>query len=253
MALTATNDGLASPDTADYALGDQNALILAAQSGDAAAMAELVERHIKLVHAAAKRFKGADASEVTQSGCVGLVEAIRRFDTGRGVRFSTYAVPYILGEIRHYLRTDHAMHIPRRLQDASREAARASAMLTARLGREPTVPEIAAELNMSPEELALALESRAAPVSLDAPIGMEDDTPMHESLGDAASGMSFERVDVRDILERCEPEERALLTMRFFRGMSQSDAARVLGISQPQASRMEKRILARLRKEAESA
>ncbi|GHU69083.1 RNA polymerase sigma-F factor [Clostridia bacterium] len=239
------------PDSLPQALPEQDIgqddLILAAQQGDSEAMALLVDRHIRLVHAAAKRFSGADTAEITQSGCVGLIEAIRRFDVSRGVRFSTYAVPYILGEMRHFLRTDHTVHIPRRMQDAGREAARVSRELCARLGREPTIHEIAAELNTSAEELALALESRSSPISLDAPTSIDDDTPMHEALGDTSSSIGYERVLVRDLLERCEPAERALLTMRFFRGMSQSDTAKKLGISQPQASRLEKRLLLRLR------
>ncbi|MDR2657395.1 MAG: sigma-70 family RNA polymerase sigma factor [Oscillospiraceae bacterium] len=241
MPLTTNDRALTEPDRA------QDALILAAQSGDAEAMAVLADRHIKLVHAAAKRFPGADAGEITQSGCVGLIEAIRRFDVTRGVRFSTYAVPYILGEMRHFMRTDHSVHIPRRMQDAGREAARASRELCARLGREPTIQEIGAELRISPEELTLAMESRSAPISLDAPASTEDSAPMHESLGDASSDRGYERVMVRDLLERCEPMERALLAMRYFRGMSQTDVAKVLGISQPQASRLEKRLLLRLR------
>ncbi|MDR0396274.1 MAG: sigma-70 family RNA polymerase sigma factor [Oscillospiraceae bacterium] len=239
------------PAQSDAALAEpergQDELILAAQAGDGEAMSRLADMHIKLVHAAAKRFPGADPGEITQSGCVGLIEAIRRFDVTRGVRFSTYAVPYILGEMRHFLRVDHSMHIPRRLQDAGRDAARVSRELCAKLGREPTIQEVALEMRTSPEELAMAMESRAAPASLDAPSGAEDGAPMHESLGDASSQSGYERVLVRDMLERCAPAERALLTMRYFRGMSQTDAAKALGISQPQASRMEKRLLARLR------
>ncbi|MDR1599297.1 MAG: sigma-70 family RNA polymerase sigma factor [Oscillospiraceae bacterium] len=239
------------PASSEAALAErergQDELILAAQAGDAEAMALLADTHIRLVHAAARRFPGADPGEITQSGCVGLIEAIRRFDVTRGLRFSTYAVPYILGEMRHFLRADHTVHIPRRLQDTGRDAAKASRELCARLGREPTIQEIAAELRTTPEDLAMALESRATPASLDAPSSAEDDSPLGESLGDAASGSGYERVLVRDMLERCEPEERALLTMRYFRGMSQTDAAKALGISQPQASRLEKRLLTKLR------
>ncbi|MDR1569228.1 MAG: sigma-70 family RNA polymerase sigma factor [Oscillospiraceae bacterium] len=209
---------------------------------------ERVEENMGLVYAAANRFPWADRREMVQSGCVGLMEAVRRFDDTRGVRFSSFAVPYILGEMRAYLRRDHAVHIPRTLQDASAKAARTAQELRGVLGREPTLNEISARLGIAPEELAAALESRAAPISLDAPVGEESDAPQfRDSIGDASQQLPFDRVLARDLIARCDEKERALLQLRYFRGMTQAQTAKALGVTQPQVSRMEKKLLERLR------
>lgn len=210
--------------------------------------ARLAEENMGLVYAAAKRFAWADRGEIIQSGCVGLMEAARRFDESRGVRFSTYAVPYILGEMRAFIRHDHAMHIPRTMQEVSCRAYRAAQQLREEIGREPTLSDIAARLDTSPEELAAAMESGAPPVSLDAPVSGEPDSiRLGDVVRDDSQQAAFNQVIARDILSRCGKTERALIQLRYFRGMTQAQAAKALGISQPQVCRMEKRVLESLR------
>ncbi len=226
------------------------ARVAAAQAGDAAAMALLAKENLGLVRAAMRRFSGVDEQELYQAGCLGLVEAIRRFDVTRGVAFSTYAVPYILGEMRRYVRDNRSVHVSRSLQATARNAHRAAEALRISMGREPTLVEIAREIAVAPEELAMALSSQAAPLSLDAPMGEDGDTNLSETLGDERQEVAFERTLVRGMLERCRERERALLLLRYFRGLSQEDTARALGLSQSQVSRLEKQILARLRQEA---
>ena len=226
------------------------ARVQAAQAGDAAAMALLAKENLGLVRAAMRRFSGVDMQELYQAGCLGLVEAIRRFDVTRGVAFSTYAVPYILGEMRRFVREDRSVHVSRGLQATARSAHRAAESLRSAMGREPTLVEIAQEIAVAPDELAMALSSQAAPLSLDAPMGEDGDTSLREIIGDERQEIAFERTLVRGMLERCRERERALLQLRYFRGLSQEDTARALGLSQSQVSRLEKQILARLREEA---
>jgi len=226
------------------------ARVAAAQAGDAAAMALLAKENLGLVRAALRRFSGVDMQELYQAGCLGLVEAIRRFDVTRGVAFSTYAVPYILGEMRRFVRDDRGVHVSRSLQATARSAHRAAEALRMAKGREPTLTEIAQEIAIAPEELAMALSSQAAPLSLDAPMGEDGETSLRELIGDERQEVEFERTLVRGMLERCKERERALLLLRYFRGMSQEDTARALGLSQSQISRLEKQVLARLRAEA---
>jgi RNA polymerase sporulation-specific sigma factor len=208
----------------------------------------LIEQNIRLVYAAAKRFSFADRDEIVQSGCLGLTEAARRYDPTRGIAFSTYAVPYILGEMKAFLRRDHAVHIPRPLQDLGVRARRESDRLNAILGREPTVLEIANTLGVDAEEIAASLESRIPSVSLDASVSNEDgDTPLHGLIADETSALPIERVMVRDLVQGLGERERELIRLRYFDGRTQSETARILGVGQPQVCRLEKALLIKLR------
>jgi len=210
---------------------------------------ELVEANLGLVYAAARRFTFADRDEVIQSGCLGLTEAAKRFDASRGTAFSTYAVPYILGEIKAYLRRDHALHIPRHIQDLGSRSRKESDRLRLTLGREPTISEIAQSLSVSIEDIAAAMESNIAIISLDSPVNRDDgeDAPLSHVVSDESSAIPIQRVLVRDLVDSLGERERRLIRLRYFDGHTQAEAARILGVGQPQVSRMEKQALMRLR------
>lgn len=206
-------------------------------------VAALVEANMGLVYAAAKRFYWADKSEVVQSGCVGLAEAAARFDNSKGA-FSSFAVPYILGEIKAFLRRDHSVHIPRATQDLASKAAYASKALAQTLGREPTIGEIAAELCVAADELAYALESRRPVTSVD---DKAEESDRSFEVADDRQQATFEMVHTRDMLDRLGEVERAIIQMRYFRGFTQTQVAKALDISQSKVCRIEKDVLGRLR------
>lgn len=216
---------------------------------------ELVEGHLPLVEYLARRFagRGEPLDDLVQVATIGLIKAIDRFDPERGVEFSTYATPTIAGEVkRHFRDKGWAVRVPRRLQELKLALTRASADLTQKLGRAPTVAELAKHLELSDEDVLEGLESAHAysTVSLDAPDSDEDDGPaVADSLGmvdDALEGVEY-RESLKPLLEALPPREKRILVLRFFGGMTQSQIASELGISQMHVSRLLARTLARLR------
>jgi RNA polymerase sigma-B factor len=216
---------------------------------------ELVELHLPLVEYLARRFRnrGEWLDDLTQVATIGLIKSIDRFDLGRGVEFSTYATPTIVGEIkRHFRDKGWAVRVPRRLQELKLALTKAISDLAQRLGRAPTVAELAAHLQMSEEEVLEGLESANAysTVSLDAPDSGDEDAPaVAESLGivdEALEGVEY-RESLKPLLERLPPREKRILLLRFFGNMTQSQIAIELGISQMHVSRLLARTLAQLR------
>jgi RNA polymerase sigma-B factor len=216
---------------------------------------ELVELHLPLVEYLARRFRnrGEWLDDLTQVATIGLIKSIDRFDLGRGVEFSTYATPTIVGEIkRHFRDKGWAVRVPRRLQELKLALTKAIGDLAQRLGRAPTVAELAAHLQMSEEEVLEGLESANAysTVSLDAPDSCDEDAPaVAESLGmvdEALEGVEY-RESLKPLLERLPPREKRILLLRFFGNMTQSQIATELGISQMHVSRLLARTLAQLR------
>jgi RNA polymerase sigma-B factor len=216
---------------------------------------ELVEIHLPLVEYLARRFRnrGEWLDDLTQVATIGLIKSIDRFDLGRGVEFSTYATPTIVGEIkRHFRDKGWAVRVPRRLQELKLALTKAIGDLAQREGRAPTVAELAAHLQMSEEEVLEGLESANAysTVSLDAPDSGDDDAPaVAESLGmldDALEGVEY-RESLKPLLERLPPREKKILLLRFFGNMTQSQIATELGISQMHVSRLLARTLTQLR------
>jgi RNA polymerase sigma-B factor len=216
---------------------------------------ELVELHLPLVEYLARRFRnrGEWLDDLTQVATIGLIKSIDRFDLGRGVEFSTYATPTIVGEIkRHFRDKGWAVRVPRRLQELKLALTKAISDLAQRLGRAPTVAELAEHLQMSEEEVLEGLESANAysTVSLDAPDSGDDDAPaVAESLGmldDALEGVEY-RESLKPLLEQLPPREKRILLLRFFGNMTQSQIATELGISQMHVSRLLARTLAQLR------
>jgi RNA polymerase sigma-B factor len=216
---------------------------------------ELVEIHLPLVEYLARRFRnrGEWLDDLTQVATIGLIKSIDRFDLGRGVEFSTYATPTIVGEIkRHFRDKGWAVRVPRRLQELKLALTKAIGDLAQREGRAPTVAELAAHLQMSEEDVLEGLESANAysTVSLDAPDSGDEDAPaVAESLGmldDALEGVEY-RESLKPLLERLPPREKKILLLRFFGNMTQSQIATELGISQMHVSRLLARTLTQLR------
>jgi RNA polymerase sigma-B factor len=215
----------------------------------------LAQLHLPLVEYLAKRFKdrGEPLDDLVQVGSVGLLKAIDRFDLERGVEFSTYATPTIVGELKRYFRDKGwAVRVPRRLQELSLRMNKIVAQLTQTLGRAPTVPEIAQAAGVTEEEVLEALESAQAysTTSLDAPSGEEDDAADRlERIGE--EDVALENLEyfasLAPLIEQLPERERRILYLRFFKGMTQSKIADEVGISQMHVSRLLTRILAFLR------
>jgi RNA polymerase sigma-B factor len=216
---------------------------------------ELVEAHLPLVEYLARRFRnrGEPLDDLIQVATIGLIKSVDRFDLERGVEFSTYATPTIVGEIkRHFRDKGWAIRVPRRLQELKLSLTKATSELSQKNGRSPTVAELAAHLQMTDEEILEGLESANAysAVSLDAPDGGDDDSPaVADSLGmmdDSLEGVEY-RESLKPLLEQLPPREKRILLLRFFGNMTQSQIAAELGISQMHVSRLLARTLAQLR------
>ena len=216
---------------------------------------ELVEMHLALVEYLARRFRnrGEPLDDLVQVATIGLIKSVDRFDLERGVEFSTYATPTIVGEIkRHFRDKGWAIRVPRRLQELKLALAKATSDLSQKNGRAPTVAELAQHLGMSEEDILEGLESANAysAVSLDAPDAGDDDSPaVADSLGttdEALEGVEY-RESLKPLLEKLPPREKKILLLRFFGNMTQSQIAAELGISQMHVSRLLARTLAQLR------
>jgi RNA polymerase sigma-B factor len=216
----------------------------------------LVEMHLPLVEYLARRFRnrGEPLDDLIQVATIGLIKSVDRFDLDRGVEFSTYATPTIVGEIkRHFRDKGWAIRVPRRLQELKLSLTKATSELSQKLGRSPTVAELAHHLGMSEEEVLEGLESANAysAVSLDAPDGGDEDAPaVADSLGitdEALEGVEY-RESLKPLLEKLPAREKRILMLRFFGNMTQSQIASELGISQMHVSRLLARTLAQLRR-----
>ncbi len=209
---------------------------------------EFIESNLPLVHKLANRFRGrgVEYEELYAAGCVGLVKAADRFEPERGLCFSTYAVPVILGEIRRLFRDGGSVKISRSLKELSVKAARAREELCSRCGGEPRISDIARELGVSPEEAAEALCAGIPPVSLDH--GGEDGEPLPVP---SASGEDrlIDRLALRQCLEGLSGEDREILILRYFRRKTQCETAQLLGMTQVMVSRRERRLLKELREQ----
>ncbi len=205
---------------------------------------EFIERNLPLVHSLAKRFrgKGVDYDDLFSAGCLGLVKAYDNFDSGRGLCFSTYAVPVILGEIKRLFRDGGAVKLSRSLKELAMKAMRISDEIAAE-GREPRISEIAARLEVSPEEAAEAIAAGAPPASLTAEENGESlDVPQ-----DSGEETLIDRLALEQCLNELCDEDRKLIMLRYFRNMTQAQTAGALGTTQVQVSRRERRILASMR------
>ncbi len=224
-------------------------LLRTARVGDKGAMEQLVTENAGLIWSIARRFfgRGVDADDLYQLGCIGFLKAVQGFDEGYGTQFSTYAVPKISGEIRRFLRDDGAVKVSRGIKERAAAIRTARAALEQRLGREPTLSELSEETGVTPEDIAMAELATGPAESLQRENG-EDGLTLEQMLGDDGQEERLvERVSLRTAIA-CLPErEQRVIALRFYHGMTQDAAARILGVSQVQVSRLERRAVEKLR------
>lgn len=232
---------------------ETDALLHRAKDGDAAAREKLVEGNLRLVLSVIQRFsgRGENADDLFQVGCVGLLKAIDNFDVSQNVRFSTYGVPMIIGEIRRYLRDNNTIRVSRSMRDTAYKALQARDRLQYQLNREPDLDEIAAELQLPREEVVFALEAIQDPVSLFEPVFNDGGDALYimdqirdDSVRDDAW---LEDIAIRDAMQHLPDREKRILRLRFFEGRTQMEVASSIGISQAQVSRLEKNALLHMR------
>ena len=210
---------------------------------------EFIERNLGLVHACAGRFKGRgiEYEELYAAGCLGLVKACDGFDTGRGVCFSTYAVPKIAGEIRRFLRDDGTIKVSRSLKERAALIRTARQRLTGTLGREPTLAELSEATALQPEDIAVAETATCATESLQRRSG-EDGFALEDVLTEGEMEEKIlERIALREAIAQLTDREQMVIRLRYFHGLTQDKTAKILGVSQVQISRIEKKALAALR------
>lgn len=207
---------------------------------------ETINENIGLVHACARRFKGRgmEYDDLFQAGCLGLVKAVDHFDSDRGVQFSTYAVPVILGEIKRLFRDGGAVKVGRSLKELSMRASREASAFMEREGRTPTVGELAELLGVEPEEAAQALGAGQLPVSL---TSTQDDENQIDVAVDAEDDKIAELLSLKQVVTELEPKDRSIIVFRYFQSRTQTQTAQALGMTQVQVSRREKVILNQLR------
>ena len=230
-------------------MSTQEELIRRAQSGDRAATEQLVEENSGLVWAVARRFlgRGTEADDLYQLGCLGFLKAVEGFDLEYGTQFSTYAVPKIAGEIRRFLRDDGAVKVSRSLKEQAAAIRTARSRLTAALGREPTIAEISRQTDLSPEEIAMAETATAATESIQQQCG-EEGFSLENILTDTESEETMvEKIALRQAIDALPQREKKIIQLRYFHGLTQQRVATVMGVSQVQVSRIEKKALGMLR------
>lgn len=227
---------------------DTLTLLEAARSGDNDACARLVEENAGLVWSIVKRYygRGVDPDDLYQLGCLGLLKAVRGFDPAFGCQFSTYAVPKIAGEIRRFLRDDGAVKVSRGVKERAGSIRLARERLRTDLGREPTLTELSFETGLEAEEIAAAETATESVVSLQMETG--DGFTLESVLGtDGIEEGIVEQVSLRSAVDALPERERSVIFLRYFKNLTQDRAARVLGVSQVQVSRIEKKAMERLR------
>lgn len=210
---------------------------------------KMIRENLGLVHSCAHRFKGRgiEYEDLFQAGCMGLIKATDAFDENRGVRFSTYAVPVILGEMRRLFRDGGSVKVSRTLKELSLKTVRAKERLSVREGREPTVGELARELGVEPEQVVEALNVSAPPLSLTE--GEEEGAGQIDIPVESPEEALSDSLALRQQLSGLDERDRALIRLRYYGGKTQVQTAEILGMTQVQVSRREKKILTRLRGE----
>lgn len=226
-------------------------LLELARRGDREAAARALEANSGLIWAVVKRYygRGAEPEDLYQLGCLGFLKAVQGFDPAYGTQFSTYAVPKIAGEIRRYLRDNGALKVSRGLREQSLTIYSAREQLRTRLGREPALSELSEATGLSPEEIAVAELAAAAPDSLQQENA--EGLTLESTLADSAATEEsmVERIALRSAIRALPDQEQKTILLRFYKGLTQQQCARILGVSQVQVSRLEKRALERLRRD----
>ncbi len=233
---------------------EKNDLLSKVKQGDKEARTKLIDGNLRLVLSIIQRFAGrnSDADDLFQVGCIGLIKAIDNFDTEVGVKFSTYAVPMIIGEIRRYLRDNNMLRVSRGTRDLAYRALNAKESLSKTMLREPTVEDIAKEMGEEPRVVTEALEAIMEPVSLYDPVYSEggDSIYIMDQIRDEECNDEgwLENIAISEAMKKLSDREKSIITMRFYKGKTQMEIADEIGISQAQVSRIEKSALERIRK-----
>ena len=229
-------------------------LLIQAKEGDEQARQQLIEGNLRLVLSVIQRFggRGESPDDLFQVGCIGLMKAIANFDPTKQVRFSTYGVPMIAGEVRRYLRDNSAIRVSRSIRDVAYRVLQCKEAMVLKLGREPSLEEIAKELELSVEDVSEAMDAVCAPVSLYDPVYADGGDPLTvmDQVRDTRNTDEnwLERIALRDAFQALGEREKRILSMRFVGGKTQMEVADLVGISQAQVSRLEKNAISAMRK-----
>ena len=232
---------------------EADALLEAARGGDNDACERMMEENAGLIWSVVRRYygRGADPEDLYQLGCLGFLKAVRGFDPAFGCQFSTYAVPKIAGEIRRYLRDDGAVKVSRGVKERAAVIRQARDRLSHTLGREPTLSELSAETGLEAEDIAAAEEANLPVASLQMEAG-EDGFTLESMLGtDGMEEGVVERLALRGAIDALPERERQVIFLRYYKNLTQDKTAKVLGVSQVQISRIERKAMEHLRKELE--
>ena len=233
---------------------EMDTLLRLARAGDKKAREKLIEGNLRLVLSVIQRFdkRGESPDDLFQVGCIGLMKAIANFDPDKQVKFSTYGVPMIAGEVRRYLRDNSAIRVSRSIRDVAYRVLQCKESMLSQMNREPTLEEIAKELELSVEEVSQALDAVCAPVSLHDPVYSDGGDPLTvmDQVRDTRNteGNWMEHIALRDAFAALGDREKQILSLRFYDGKTQMEVANVLGISQAQVSRLEKGAIGAMRK-----
>ncbi|WP_170007530.1 RNA polymerase sporulation sigma factor SigF [Bacillus fonticola] len=222
-------------------------LIERSQQGDQQARDQIVEQNMRLVWSVVQRFlnRGYEPDDLFQIGCIGLLKSVDKFDLSYDVKFSTYAVPMIIGEIQRFIRDDGTVKVSRSLKEMANRVRRAKDELTKDLGRTPTLHELSEFLDISSEEILLAQEASRAPSSIHETVYENDGDPITllDQIADEEDGKWFDQIALKQAIRELDERERLIVYLRYFKDQTQTEVANRLGISQVQVSRLEKKIL----------
>lgn len=233
---------------------ETRALLLRAKEGDLQAREELIRGNLRLVLSVIQKFsgRGENVDDLFQVGCIGLIKAIDNFDVTQDVKFSTYGVPMISGEIRRYLRDNSAVRVSRSLRDTAYRVLQVREALMNQHQREPSVEDIAKALDLKPRDVVMAMDAISDPVSLFDPVYSDggESVSVMDQIGDTKNTDTswLERIALSEAVDKLEAREKSILAMRFFDGKTQMEVASAIGISQAQVSRLEKNAVNQIRK-----
>ena len=233
---------------------EKSKLFMRIKQGDKSAREEFVSGNLRLVLSVIQRFnnRGENADDLFQVGCIGLMKSIDNFDTSQNVKFSTYAVPMIIGEIRRYLRDNNSVRVSRSLRDIAYKALTAKEKITKETQKEATIEQIAKELGIKKEDVVFALDAIADPISLHEPVyndGTDAIYVMDQISDDKNTDEDWiEEISLKEAIKKLNSRERHILNLRFFKGRTQMEVSEELGISQAQVSRLEKNAIDIMRK-----
>ena len=227
-------------------------LLKSANAGDKAAREKLINGNLRLILSVVKRFtgRGENPDDLFQIGCIGLIKSIDNFDISQNVRFSTYAVPMIIGEIRRHLRDNSAVRVSRSIKDTAYRAMQVKELLTDELKREPTISEIAEKLGVPREDVVIALESIVEPISLYDPVYSDtgDTVFVLDQIGDNNDDKNWlDEICLKEAIKNLSDREKKILTLRFMQGKTQMEVSNEIGISQAQVSRLEKNAMEKIK------